>query len=541
MTKYIFVTGGVVSSVGKGITTAALGRLLINRGYKVMALKIDPYINVDAGTMNPFQHGEVFVTNDGAETDLDLGHYERFLGIELTRHSNFTSGAVYSEVIAKERRGEYLGQTVQLIPHITDEIKRRIYQLARESGADILITEIGGTIGDFETPPFVWAIRDIGREVGRENVLYIHVSLIAYLSWGEPKTKPTQHSVRALQELGIQPDILICRTRKPLTEELRRKISIFCGVPLEGVIESRDTDIVYEIPLIYEKQGLADLVIRKLNLKNNPPKLDEWREMVEKLKNPKHHVTVAIVGKYTKGSDAYISVQEALKHGGIANDTGVKIKWVDSESLPRRRDLRKVFAGVDGILVPGGFGHRGIEGMILAVKYARENKIPFLGLCLGMQCMVIEFARNVAGLKGANSTEFDPNTPHPVIDLMPEQRGIIDKGGTMRLGLYPCILDRNSKAFEAYKQPIILERHRHRYEFNNDYREILSSKGLKLCGLSPGGELVEMVELEDHPWMIGVQFHPEFRSKPLDPHPLFRAFVKAMLEYKNRKGQGERR
>ncbi|MFQ6041116.1 MAG: CTP synthase [Candidatus Poribacteria bacterium] len=539
MVKYIFVTGGVISSVGKGITTASLGRILIDRGYNVMVLKIDPYINTDAGTMNPFQHGEVFVTNDGAETDLDLGHYERFMGIDLNRYSNFTSGSVYSTVIQKERLGEYLGQTVQLIPHITDEIKERIYKLGRDSGAEVLITEIGGTIGDFETPPFVEAIKQIGMEVGRENVLYIHVSMTVLGPSGEIKTKPTQHSIRALLGLGIHPDILICRTSKVLDVQTRRKLAIHCGMPEEALIEGRDTKMIEEIPLRFEKQGIARLVMKRLGLEDRPIITDEWEKMVNKLKNPRHIVSIAIVGKYTKGCDAYMSVVEALKHGGIANDAAVKIKWISSERLAKKKcheslqDLKQKFGDVDGILVPGGFGYRGIEGKIAAANYARENRVPYLGLCLGMQCMVIEFARNVAGLKNANSSEFDPDTPHPVIDLMPDQENIENMGGTMRLGLYPCVLAPGTKAYQAYQQPIILERHRHRYEVNNAYRKKLTELGLNASGVSPNKELVEIVEIPDHPWMVASQFHPEFKSKPLDPHPFFRDFVEAALKFKN--------
>jgi CTP synthase len=531
MVKYIFVTGGVISSVGKGITTASLGRILIDRGYNVMVLKVDPYINTDAGTMNPFQHGEVFVTNDGAETDLDLGHYERFLGIDLNKYSNFTSGSIYSTVIAKERRGEYLGQTVQLIPHITNEIKERIYNLGKDSGAEVLITEIGGTIGDFETPPFVEAIKQIGMEVGRENVLYIHVSMTILGPSGEIKSKPTQHSVRALLGLGIHPDILICRTSKALDDQTRRKLAIHCGMLEEALIEGRDTKMIEEIPLRFERQGMARLVMKKLALEDRPIITDEWEQMVNKLKNPKHAVSIAMVGKYNKGCDAYMSVVEALKHGGIANDAAVKIKWVNAEQLTKKQDLKGKFGDVDGILVPGGFGHRGIEGKIAATKYARENKIPYLGLCLGLQCMVIEFARNIAGLKNANSSEFDPDTPHPVIDLMPEQEKIENMGGTMRLGLYPCVLEPDTKVYQAYQQPIILERHRHRYELNNAYRKQLTGLGLYASGISPNKELIEIVEIPDHPWMVASQFHPEFRSKPLAPHPLFRDFIKASLKF----------
>lgn len=537
MVKYIFVTGGVISSVGKGITTASLGRLLIDRGYKVMVLKIDPYINTDAGTMNPFQHGEVFVTDDGAETDLDLGHYERFLGINLNKDSNFTSGSVYSTVIAKERRGEYLGQTVQLIPHIVNEIKERIYKLGKVNGADVLITEIGGTIGDFETPPFVEAIKQIGMEVGRENILYIHVSMTILGYSGEIKTKPTQHSVRALSGLGVHPDILICRTSKPLDSQTRRKLAIHCGMPEEALIEGKDTNMIEEIPLKFDKQGIASLVLKKLNLEDRPLITDEWEQMVNKLKNPLHSISIAIVGKYTKGCDAYISIVEALKHGGIANDAAVKIKWVNAEQLAKKQNVAQYFKDIDGILVPGGYGHRGVEGKVAAIKYARENNIPFLGLCLGMQCMVIEFARNVAGLKEANSSEFDPDTPHPVVDLMPEQKELQELGGTMRLGLHPCVLEPGSTAYQAYQQPIVLERHRHRWEFNNEYREQLTALGLFASGLSPNKELVEIVEIPDHPWMVASQFHPEFKSRPLEPHPLFHDFIKASLSRKTKGGE----
>jgi len=534
MAKYIFVTGGVISSVGKGITTASLGRLLIDRGYKVMSLKIDPYINVDAGTMDPFQHGEVFVTNDGAETDLDLGHYERYLGIDLTKHSNFTSGSVYSAVIERERTEGYRGQTVQLIPHITDEIKSRIYQLAKDSGCDILITEIGGTIGDFEMPPFVEAITQIGMEVGRENALYIHVSLLISLyPSGETKTKATQHSARALRELGVHPDIIICRTRKTLDMKIRQKLATHCKMQPEAFIEGKNTNLVEEIPLKFEEQGLASIVLKQLGLEARPPVNDAWKQMVHKLKNPSREVEIAMAGKYTRGTDAYISVVEALRHGGIANDAAVKIRWVDTENLAKNSSsLDKKFKGVSGILVPGGYGQRGIEGMILAVKYVRENSIPFLGLCLGMQCMVVEFARNVANLKDANSTEFDKNTQYPVISLLEEQSKVKNIGGTQRLGIFPCELNKDSKSYQAYQQPIILERHRHRREFNNEYRDILAQKGLIPTGICPDGDLVEIVELKEHPWMVASQFHPEFKSKPLSPHPLFRDFIKAALQHR---------
>ncbi len=531
MTKYIFVTGGVISGIGKGITTASLGRLLIDRGFKVSVIKIDPYLNVDAGVMNPFQHGEVFVTHDGAETDLDVGNYERFLGLDLNQHANFTTGSVYSEVIKKERRGDYLGETVQLIPHVTDEIKRRIYQIGKDTDADIVITEIGGTIGDFETPPFVEAIRQMAVDVGRENTMFLHVSLIYTLPNGESKSKPTQHSIRKLQELGIQPDLLLCRTSQPLDESIRMKIALLCGISAEYILEGLDTKCIDEIPLNFEKQGMGHLVSKKLGLERRATMDTEWVAMVEKLKNPKHNTRIAIVGKYTTGNDAYISVQEAVKHGGIANEAAVDIEWIDSETLTEQPNLDTVFEHVDGILVPGGFGYRGIEGMLVTAQYARENHIPYLGLCLGMQCLVIEFARNVATLKKANSTEVDEETPHPVIDLMPEQRAIADLGATMRLGLYPCVLKENTKSYAAYQQPIIVERHRHRYELNNRYRATLESAGLCFSGVSPDESLVEIAEVTEHPWMVGSQFHPEFQSKPLAPHPLFREFIGAVLGY----------
>ncbi|MYA69155.1 CTP synthase [Candidatus Poribacteria bacterium] len=534
MTKYIFVTGGVISGIGKGITTASLGRLLINRGFKVIVVKIDPYLNVDAGVMNPFQHGEVFVTRDGAETDLDLGNYERFLGIDLNKYSNFTTGSVYKEVIEKERRGDYLGETVQLIPHITDEIKRRIYQIGEDNEAEIVITEIGGTIGDFEMPPFVEAIRQIAVEVGRENAMFLHVSLIYTLPKGESKSKPTQHSIRKLQELGVQPDVLLCRTSQTLEEAFRRKIALLCGISEECIFEGLDTKCVDEIPLNFERQGMGHLVSKKLGLEARAPMDAEWGAMVEKLKNPRRHVRIAIVGKYTTGNDAYISVQEALKHGGIANETSVEIEWIEAESLMEHPNLDGVFENADGILVPGGFGYRGIEGMLVAAGYARENNIPYFGLCLGMQCLVIEFARHVAKLKKANSTEVDEKTPYPVIDLMPEQRSIADLGATMRLGHYPCVLKENTKSYDAYQQPIILERHRHRYELNNQYRSQLEAAGLCFSGLSPDESLVEIAEVTGHPWMVGSQFHPEFQSKPLAPHPLFREFIAAVLSYQSK-------
>jgi len=534
MAKMIFVTGGVVSSIGKGITAASLGRALADRGYSVHALKIDPYINVDAGLMNPFQHGEVFVTNDGAETDLDLGNYERFLGTDTSRSSNLTTGGVYRAVIDKERAGEYLGETVQLIPHITNEIKERIYSLSRETNADVLLVEVGGTIGDFETPPFVEAIREIRMELGPENTLFIHVTLIAQVSpWGEVKTKPTQHSVRALLSLGVQPDILICRAKTELEEPIRQKVAHTCGVPFEAVIGAPDVECVEEVPLFFEEKGVDEFVIRRLGLEpKNVERSTGWAEMVRRLKEPQDFVKVAIVGKYTSHGDAYVSVKEALKHGGIANDAEVDIKWIESDELTGEFDLEDAFAGVSGVLVPGGYGYRGIDGMLEAVRYARENGIPYLGLCLGLQCMVIEYARNIVGLERANSIEFDPDTPHPVVDLMESQRNKTEQGGTQRLGLYPCTLsDHDTHAYRAYGQPIILERHRHHYEVSNAYRDSLARAGMVWSGVSPSKTLVEIGELRDHPWMVGSQFHPEFRSRPLEPHPLFVDFVRASVEY----------
>jgi len=528
--KYVFVTGGVVSSIGKGITTACLGRLLKARGFKVSLQKIDPYLNVDAGTMNPYQHGEVFVTEDGAETDLDLGHYERFVDINLTRKANITTGTIYGAVIERERRGEYLGQTVQVIPHVTDEIKERIRSLADDYDADVAIVEIGGTVGDIEGLPFLEAARQFKIDEGAENVMYIHVTLIPYVGpRNEMKTKPTQHSVRELRSIGIQPDLLVCRSKLPLTAEMRHKIALFCDVPLRAIIEGLDTEQIYELPLIFEEQGLGKLVVEHFDLPPVEPDLEEWREMVRAMKEPLHSCKVAIVGKYVQLQDAYISVAEALKHGGYANRCKVEIKWVDSELLTD--ESTDLFLGdVDGIVVPGGFGYRGIDGKITAIKYAREKEIPFLGLCLGLQCAVIEFARNVCGLIDANSSEFDPNCSHPVIDLLEEQRGITRLGGTMRLGAYPCMIQSGTKAFEAYKTECIYERHRHRYEVNPRYHAILQKHGMVFSGLSPDGKLVEIIELPDHPWFVATQFHPEFKSRPNRAHPLFKAFIEAVLE-----------
>ncbi|CDF57253.1 CTP synthase [Thermobrachium celere] len=528
-TKYIFITGGVASSLGKGITAASLGRLLKSRGLKVSIQKFDPYINIDPGTMSPYQHGEVFVTDDGAETDLDLGHYERFIDENLSKNSNVTTGKIYWSVIQKERKGEYLGGTVQVIPHITNEIKSRVYKVAKENDVDVVITEIGGTVGDIESLPFLEAIRQIKYEVGRENVLFIHVTLVPYLGKaGELKTKPTQHSVKELRSIGIQPDIIVCRSERPLSREMKDKIGLFCNIDGESVIQNLDAPTLYEVPLMLHEEGLDDLVIKKLNIDAKEIDLSEWKAIVERLKNLKHKVRIALVGKYVELHDAYMSVVEALRHAGIYNDAQVEIDWINACDVDEK-NYEEILKDADGILVPGGFGDRGIEGKILAIKYARENNVPFLGICLGMQCAVIEFARNVVGLKGANSSEIDPNTPYPVIDLMDEQRDIDEKGGTMRLGLYPCKLKEGTFSFEAYKDEIIYERHRHRYEFNNEFRSQITKMGMVLAGTSPDDKLVEIVEIPNHKWFVGAQFHPEFKSRPNRPHPLFRDFVKAAL------------
>lgn len=533
--KYIFVTGGVVSGLGKGITAASLGRLLKARGLHVTIQKFDPYLNVDPGTMSPYQHGEVFVTDDGAETDLDLGHYERFIDENLSKNSNITTGKVYWSIISKERKGDFLGGTVQVIPHITNEIKDRIYRVGKSDHTDVVITEIGGTVGDIESLPFLEAIRQVSTEVGRENVMYIHVTLVPYLGKsGELKTKPTQHSVKELRSIGIQPDVIVCRTEKHLSKDLKDKIGLFCNLPGESVVQNLDAEVLYEVPLMLEKEGLAEIVCKRMGLGCSQPDLSEWTQMVEIQKNLKENVTIALVGKYVELHDAYLSVVESLKHGGIANNAEVTIKWVNSEHL-NSENIKNYLLKADGILVPGGFGDRGIEGKILAAQYARENKIPYFGICLGMQMAVIEFARNVAGLTDANSSEFSAESKNPVIDLMPEQRDIDDKGGTMRLGLYPCKLKEGSKAYDLYNEGLVYERHRHRYEFNNEFRELLTSKGMILSGLSPSGRLVEIVELNDHPWYVGVQFHPEFKSRPNRPHPLFREFIKASLEKQKNK------
>ncbi|NLW24162.1 MAG: CTP synthase [Clostridia bacterium] len=529
MSKYIFITGGVVSSLGKGITAASLGCLLKSRGVKVALQKFDPYINIDPGTMSPYQHGEVFVTEDGAETDLDLGHYERFTDENTTYLSSVTTGKIYWAVINKERRGEYLGRTVQVIPHITNEIKERVYGLAEKTKADVIITEIGGTVGDIESLPFLEAIRQIKSDVGRNNCMYIHVTLVPYLSAaGEAKTKPTQHSVKELRSIGIQPDAIVCRSEKPLSKEMEEKIALFCDIDKEAVIQAVDASTIYELPLVLKEQGLDNIVIDRLGLKCNGTDLVEWKAIVDRIKNPKLEVDIALVGKYVELRDAYLSVAEALIHAGIAHEAKVNIHWVQSEDLTQE-NVEQYLKNVQGILVPGGFGDRGIEGKIVAIKYARENKIPFLGICLGMQLAVVEFARNVLQYKDAHSAEFNPRTSHPVIDILPEQKELENKGGTMRLGKYPCILKEGTLAFKAYGEKVISERHRHRFEVNNHYRQALEEKGLIISGVYAEKDLVEIVELEDHPWFVGSQFHPEFKSRPNRPHPLFRDFVGAVI------------
>lgn len=530
-TKYIFVTGGVVSSLGKGITAASLGRLLKNRGLKVTMQKFDPYINVDPGTMSPYQHGEVFVTDDGAETDLDLGHYERFIDINLSKNSNVTSGKIYSSVITKERRGEYLGGTVQVIPHITNEIKDRVFRAGREAHSDVVITEIGGTVGDIESLPFLEAIRQIKSDIGRDNVMYIHVTLIPYLkAAGEVKTKPTQHSVKELRALGIQPHVIVCRTEHTLAPDLKKKIALFCDIDANAVIECLDADTLYDVPLMIREQGLDDIVVNHLKLVTNPPDMTEWEAMVKRIKELKHTTEIAIVGKYVALHDAYLSIVEALSHAGFACESEIKIRWVNAEEV-YEHNVDQLLKGVQGILVPGGFGDRGIEGKIMAIQYAREQKIPFFGICLGMQVAVVEYARNKVKLEGANSSEINPTTHYPVIDILPEQKDIEDMGGTMRLGLYPCKITPGSLAMKCYEDELVYERHRHRYEFNNEYREKIEAAGLKVSGTSPDGRLVEMIELPDHPWFLAVQFHPEFTSRPNRPQALFREFVKAALHH----------
>lgn len=533
-TKYIFVTGGVVSSLGKGITAASLGQLLKSRGLKVTIQKFDPYINVDPGTMSPYQHGEVFVTEDGAETDLDLGHYERFIDENLTKNSSVTTGKVYWSVLNKERNGEYGGRTVQVIPHITNEIKERIIRASKDRDVDVVITEVGGTVGDIESLPFLEAIRQIKYDVGKENVMYIHVTLVPYLSKaGELKTKPTQHSVKELRSIGIQPDALICRTEKPLGKELKAKIALFCDLDADEVIENGDVESIYEIPQMLENQGLGELVVKHLNLDCQKLDLTEWNKVVDRVKNLNKKVKIALVGKYVELKDAYLSVIEALNHGGIYNDAEVFIDMISSEEI-NDKNVDAILGGYDGIIVPGGFGDRGIEGMINSIRYARENKVPYFGICLGMQLATIEFARNVLGLENANSTEIDKDTKYPIIDLMPDQKDIDKIGGTLRLGVYPCRLMENTKARDIYNEEIIYERHRHRYEFNNEFRKPMQDEGMVFSGLSPDGRLVEMVEIADHPWFIGSQFHPEFKSRPTRSHPLFKDFIRASLEYREK-------
>ena len=527
--KYVFVTGGVVSGLGKGITAASLGRLLKARGYKVTMQKFDPYINIDPGTMNPVQHGEVFVTDDGAETDLDLGHYERFIDESLTKNSNVTTGKVYWSVLQKERRGDFGGGTVQVIPHITNEIKSRFHRNYSTTDTEIAIIEVGGTVGDIESQPFLEAIRQFQHEVGHENAILIHVTLIPYLkASGELKTKPTQARVKDLQAMGIWPDILVCRSEHPLDDGLRGKIALFCNVPKTHVLQNLDVEVLYEAPLAMEEEHLAEVACQCLNLPCPEPDLAEWRAMIDAWKHPEKEVTVALVGKYIQLHDAYISVVESLKHGGVANRASVNIKWIDSETVTPE-NIGELLSDVSGVLVPGGFGSRGIEGKIQAIRYAREHQIPFLGLCLGMQLSIVEFARDVVGYSDAHSAELDPSTAHPVIHLMPDQDGIEDIGGTLRLGSYPCVLNKDSKAYALYGTETIHERHRHRYEVNNDYRTVLQEHGMMLSGISPDGRIVEMIELKDHPFFIGTQAHPELKSRPNRPHPLFRGFVEAAL------------
>ena len=531
-TNYIFVTGGVVSSLGKGIAAASLAAILEARGLNVTIMKLDPYINVDPGTMSPIQHGEVFVTEDGAETDLDLGHYERFIRTKMSRRNNFTTGRIYSDVLRKERRGDYLGATVQVIPHITNAIKERV--LEGGEGHDVVLVEIGGTVGDIESLPFMEAIRQVKKEVGRNDVLYIHVTLVPYINAaGELKTKPTQHSVKELRSIGIQPDILVCRSEKHISDDMKEKLALFCDVEPEAVIENQTCSSIYEVPLMMQDQGLDDIVIKKLGLEERPCNMTEWKEMVHKILNPSKDITVAIVGKYVALHDAYLSVVEALDHAGIATGTKVNIRWIDSEELDDTSvDPKEVFEGVEGIIVPGGFGSRGVEGKIRTIQYARENNIPYLGLCLGMQSAVMEFARNVCGMEGATSSEFDENAKYKVIDLMSDQVDVDKKGGTMRLGIYPCKVEAGTKTHEAYGEDLIYERHRHRYEFNNEYRQQLTDAGLVISGTSPDGRLVESIEVKNHPFFIGTQAHPELKSRPNNAHPLFRGFVDAILELK---------
>ena len=525
-TKYVFVTGGVVSSLGKGIAAASLGRLLVERGLRVSMLKFDPYLNVDPGTMSPFQHGEVFVTDDGAETDLDLGHYERFIDRALSQANNITTGRIYLNVITKERRGEFLGATVQVIPHITDEIKNAVKRVSPET--DVVIVEIGGTVGDIESQPFLEAIRQFRHDVGRENAIFVHLTLMPYIAAaGELKSKPTQHSVRELMQIGIQPDVLILRSEHPISDDVKRKIALFCNVEFGAVVESPDVRTIYEIPLRFHEQGLDRIVLQKFGIETPAPALSNWRELVQRVLVPRERVRIAIVGKYTDYADSYKSVQEALIHGGIANDVGVDIQWMSSDNFSSPERSAQILAGVDGVLVPGGFGVRGVEGMVEAIRHVRETGVPFFGICLGMQTAIIEFARNVCGLDDSHSSEFAPECDNPVISLMESQQHLTDMGGTMRLGAYPCRLARGSRAAEIYGQPEVSERHRHRYEVSNKYRDLFVEKGMRLSGLSPDGQLVEIIELPDHPWFIGCQFHPELQSRPTRPHPLFAGFVAA--------------
>ncbi|OGP66935.1 MAG: CTP synthase [Deltaproteobacteria bacterium RBG_16_44_11] len=528
-TKFIFVTGGVLSSLGKGLAAASISALLECCGLKVTNQKLDPYINVDPGTMSPFQHGEVFVTDDGAETDLDLGHYERFTSTRMGKCNNLTTGQVYYSVITKERRGDYLGKTVQVIPHITNEIKDFILKTAE--GYDVSIVEIGGTVGDIESLPFLEAIRQFRNEAGKQNAIFIHLTWVPFIKTaGEVKTKPTQHSVKALREIGIQPDILLCRTENFLSEDIKAKIALFCNVEVSSVFTAKDVSCIYEVPLVFHREGLDGKIIELLNIWTGRPRLEAWEEVVNKFHNPAQQVCVAIAGKYINLTDSYKSLNEALVHGGIANNCRVNLKFVDAEKITEE-GADKYLADVDAILVPGGFGSRGIEGMILAAQYARENKIPYFGICLGMQMAVVEYARNICGLNKANSSEFDSETPHPVIDLLPEQRNVKEKGASMRLGAWPCIVETGSFAFAAYEQKEISERHRHRYEFNNEYKKKLTDKGLRITGISPDKRLAEIVEIKDHPWFLGCQFHPEFKSRPTKPHPLFKKFIEAALRY----------
>jgi len=537
MAKFVFVTGGVVSSLGKGITAASLGRLLKSRGCSVAIQKLDPYINIDPGTMSPYQHGEVFVTEDGAETDLDLGHYERFIDINISRSCNVTTGGIYWSVISKERRGDYLGGTVQVIPHITNEIKERVLRVAEESGAEVVIAEIGGTVGDIESQPFLEAIRQLKGDLGRGNVVYIHVTLVPYIrAANELKTKPTQHSVKELRGIGIQPDVIVCRTEKPLSKDMEEKLALFCDIDKDAVIQALDAPSIYEVPLALEEEGLAGIVIEKLGISCGPPNLSEWRDMVARMKNLSRHVTIGLTGKYVSLPDSYLSVAEALRHAGFYHGAAVEIRWINSEEV-ERANVSDFLRDVDGILVPGGFGDRGIEGKIEAVRYAREGRIPFLGLCLGMQLAVVEFSRNVMGWHGANSTEFNPATPHPVIDLLPEQKELDQMGGTMRLGRYPCKLLPGSRARQAYGQEMIEERHRHRYELNNAFRQALAAGGMVFSGTRPDGYLVEIIELTGHPFFVATQFHPEFKSRPNRPHPLFRDFIRAALQFREGKAE----